>query len=66
MKVSFIDDHRDEQHLSIRFTERLTDAGIEPSGGSKGDFYDAMAESVIGLYTTGLIRRRGHGRAWRT
>lgn len=46
--------------LSIRYTERLAEAGIEPSVGSRGDSYDiAVAESVIGLYKTEVIRRRG-------
>ena len=41
------------QYLSIRYTNRLTEAGIEPSVGSVGDSYDnALAESVIGLYKT--------------
>jgi transposase InsO family protein len=48
------------QYLSIRYTERLAAAGIERSVGSKGDSYDnALAESVIGLYKTEVIRRRG-------
>jgi putative transposase len=48
------------QYLSIRYTERLFEAGIEPSVGSIGDSYDnALAESVIGLYKTEVIRRRG-------
>ncbi len=48
------------QYLSIRYTERLAEAGIEPSVGSRGDSYDnALAESVIGLYKTEVIRRRG-------
>jgi transposase InsO family protein len=48
------------QYTSIRYTERLEEAGIAPSVGSVGDSYDnAMAESVIGLYKTELIRRRG-------
>lgn len=48
------------QYLSIRYTERLAEAGIEPSVGSKGDSYDnALAESVIGLFKTEVIRRRG-------
>ena len=47
------------QYLSIRYTNRLTEAGIEPSVGSVGDSYDnALAESVIGLYKTELIRQR--------
>ncbi len=51
------------QYLSIRYTNRLTEAGIEPSVGSVGDLYDnALAESVIGLYKTELIRQR---RPWR-
>lgn len=51
---------RGSQYLSIRYTERLTDAGIEPSVGTTGDSYDnALAESVIGLYKTEVIRRRG-------
>ena len=48
------------QYLSIRYTDRLTEAGITPSVGSVGDSYDnALAESVIGLYKTELIRQRG-------
>jgi putative transposase len=51
---------RGTQYLSIRYTERLADAGIERSVGSTGDSYDnALAESVIGLYKTEVIRRRG-------
>ena len=51
---------RGVQYLSIRYTERLAEAGIEPSVGSRGDSYDnALAESVIGLYKTEVIRRRG-------
>ncbi len=54
--------HSDQgvQYLSIRYTERLAEAGIEPSVGSRGDAYDnAMAESVIGLYKTEVILRKG-------
>ena len=41
------------QYLSIRYTERLAEASIEPSVGSRGDSYDnAMAESIIGLFKT--------------
>ena len=48
------------QYLSIRYTERLKEASVEPSVGSVGDSYDnAMAESVIGLYKTEVIDRRG-------
>ena len=51
---------RGSQYLAIRYTERLAEAGIEPSVGSKGDSYDnALAESVIGLFKTEVIRRRG-------
>jgi transposase InsO family protein len=51
---------RGVQYLSIRYTERLGDAGIERSVGSKGDSYDnALAESVIGLFKTEVIHRRG-------
>ena len=45
---------RGSQYLSMRYTERLADAGIEPSVGSRGDSYDnALAESVIGLFKSG-------------
>ena len=48
------------QYLSIRYSNRLAQAGIEPSVGSVGDPYDnALAESVIGLYKTELIHHRG-------
>ena len=48
------------QYTSIRYTERLAEAGATPSIGSVGDSYDnAMAESIIGLFKTELIRRRG-------
>jgi transposase InsO family protein len=51
---------RGVQYLSIRYTERLAEAGIEPSVGSIGDSYDnALAESVIGLYKTELILPKG-------
>jgi transposase InsO family protein len=51
---------RGVQYLSIRYTERLAEAGIEPSVGSKGDSYDnAMAESVIGLFKAEVIHRLG-------
>jgi putative transposase len=55
---------RGGQYLAIRYTERLLEAGIEPSVGSVGDSYDnALAETVIGLFKTEVIRRRG---PWRT
>jgi transposase InsO family protein len=48
------------QYLSIRYTERLAEAGAVASVGSRGDSYDnALAETIIGLYKTELIRRRG-------
>ena len=51
---------RGSQYLSIRYTERLAEAGIEPSVGSRGDSYDnAMAESIIGLFKSEVIHRRG-------
>ena len=51
---------RGVQYLSIRYTERLAEAGIESSVGTTGDSYDnALAESVNGLYKTELIRHRG-------
>ncbi len=51
---------RGGQYLSIRYTERLAEAGVVPSVGSKGDSYDnALAESFNGLYKAELIRRQG-------
>ena len=48
------------QYLSIRYTERLAEAGVVTSVGSRGDSYDnAMAESVNGLYKTELVRKQG-------
>ncbi len=55
---------RGSQYLSIRYTERLAEAGIEPSVGSKGDSYDnALAETINGLYKAEVIHRRG---PWKT
>ena len=55
---------RGTQYLSIRYTDRLAEAGIEPSVGRRGDSYDnALAESIIGLFKTEVIRRRG---PWRS
>ena len=55
---------RGAQYLAIRYTERLAEAGIEPSVGSVGDSYDnALAETVIGLFKTEVIRPRG---PWRS
>ena len=51
---------RGSQYLSIRYTERRADAGIEPSVGSVGEAYDnALAETVIGLDKTEVIHKRG-------
>ncbi len=50
---------RGVQYVSIRYTERLAEAGLEPSVGSVGDSYDnALAESIIGLYKAEVIHRR--------
>jgi len=58
---------RGVQYLSIRYTERLAQAGIEPSVGSTADSYDnALAETVIGLFKTEEIHRRGPGKGSRT
>jgi len=55
---------RGSQYVSIRYSERLAEAGVEPSVGSKGDSYDnALAETINGLYKTELIHRRG---PWKT
>ncbi|HNI83435.1 MAG TPA: IS3 family transposase [Rhodocyclaceae bacterium] len=55
---------RGAQYVSIRYTERLAEAGIEPSVGSRGDSYDnALAETINGLYKTELIHRRA---PWKT
>ena len=52
------------QYLSIRYTERLAEAGVETSVGSVGDSYDnALAETIIGLYKTEVIHHRG---PWRS
>ena len=56
---------RGSQYLSIRYTERLADAGIEPSVGSVGDSYDnALAETINGLYKAEVIHRRGPWRSF--
>ena len=55
---------RGTQYVSIKYTERLADAGIEPSVGSVGDSFDnALAETVIGLFKTEVIRCCG---PWRS
>ena len=51
---------RGSQYLAIRYTERLAEAGAVTSVGSRGDSFDnALAETIIGLYKTELVRRRG-------
>ena len=56
---------RGSQYVSIRYTERLAEAGIEPSVGSVGDSYDnALAETVIGLFKTEVIHRCGPWRSF--
>ena len=53
------------QYVSIRFSERLAEAGIEPSVGSVGDSYDnALAETINGLYEAEVIHRRGPWRSF--
>ena len=55
---------RGSQYVSILYTERLAEAGIEPSVGSRGDSYDnALAETINGLYKAELIHRRA---PWKT
>ena len=56
---------RGSQYLSIKYTERLAEAGIEPSVGSVGDSYDnALAETINGLYKTEVIHPRGPWRSF--
>jgi transposase InsO family protein len=53
------------QYVSIKYTERLAEAGIEPSVGSVGDSYDnALAETINGLYKAEVIYRRGPWRSF--
>ena len=54
---------RGSQYVSIRYSERLAEAGVQPSVGSKGDSYDnALAETINGLYKAEVIHRR----TWKT
>lgn len=56
---------RGVQYVSIKYTERLAEAGIEPSVGGVGDSYDnALAETVIGLFKAEVIHRRGPWRSF--
>jgi transposase InsO family protein len=51
--------------VSIKYTERLAEAGVEPSVGSVGDSYDnALAETINGLYKAEVIHRRGPWRSF--
>jgi transposase InsO family protein len=53
------------QYVSIKYSERLAEAGIEPSVGSVGDSFDnALAETVIGLFKTEVIHQRGPWRSF--
>jgi len=55
---------RGSQYLALRYTERLAEAGVEPSVGSVGDSYDnALAETINGLFKAEVIHRRG---SWRS
>ena len=66
MRATGLVHHSDRgvQYLSIRYTERLAEAGIVPSVGSVGDSFDnALAETVIGLFKAEVIRRIG---PWRS
>ncbi len=56
---------RGVQYVSIKYTERLAEAGIDPSVGSVGDRYDnALAETINGLYKAEVIHRRGPWRSF--
>lgn len=58
---------RGTQYLSMRYTDRLAEAGIAPSVGSRSDSYDnALAESIIGLFKTEVIQRKGPWRQLET
>jgi transposase InsO family protein len=53
------------QYVSIKYTERLAEAGVEPSVGSVGDSYDnALAETINGLYKAEVIHQRGPWRSF--
>lgn len=56
---------RGSQYVSIKYTKRLGEAGIEPSVGSVGDSFDnALAETITGLYKAEVIHRRGPARSF--
>lgn len=53
------------QYVSIKYTERLAEAGVEPAVGSVADSYDiALAETINGLYKAEVIHRRGPWRSF--
>ena len=55
------------QYLALRYTERLAEAGVQPSVGSVGDSYDiALAETINGLFKAEVIQRRGPWRSFET
>jgi len=57
--------NRGSQYVSIKYTERLAEAGVEPSAGSVGESYDnALAETINGLYKAEVIHRRGPWRSF--
>ena len=57
--------HSDSQYVSIKYTERLAEGGIEPSVGSVGDsFHNALAETINGLYKAEVIDRCGPWRSF--
>jgi hypothetical protein len=63
--ASFTTATANKQYVSIRYAERLAEAGIEPSVGSVGDSYDnALAETINGLYKAEVIHRRGPWRSF--
>jgi putative transposase len=67
LRASGLVHHSDRgvQYVSIKYTERLAEAGIEPSVGSVGDSYDnALAETINGLYKAEVIHRRGPWRSF--
>lgn len=62
---SSIHSDRGSQYVSIRYTERLAEAGVEPQVGSVGDSYDnALAKTINGLYKAEVIHRRGPWRSF--
>ena len=61
---SLVHHYDGSQYVSIRYSERLAEAGVEPSVGSKGDSYDnALAETINGLCKAEMIHRRA---PWKT